>query len=187
MKNQARDIASTVVELSRHYAIWHEIVKPNIPGRTAVVQQYEDLFASTALAHFSAFCILTYQIYDKRKDVISICRLLDSLRTSDPQMTDAVEKEITANWAVITRIFAIRGNVYAHRARLITAEEVFLRANLTPDLMGSIVSLAQDHAAKLLDATGADSYIDFINEVNNREYCARDDVERLFERLANDT
>lgn len=184
MKAYATELAESVTELTRHYAIWHELVNAQErKQREAAVSEFSDFFASTALSHFMSFCTLTYQLYDTRKDVKSIVKILRELKRKDESLAASLEQEVESHSELIAKIRDIRSNVFAHRAKMLTPEEVYSRVNLTTNMLGEIIGLAQDQTGRILDAFGVDTYHEFIDEVNNREFCAREDVQRLFHVL----
>jgi AbiU2 len=182
MNDHVLELGQSVVELSRHYAIWFELVDAEKKAaRETVIRDHEDFYASTALAHFIAFCATTYQIYDKRSDVKSILGAVADV--NDPDLKRELEVQIQSNWAIIEKIRKLRNKVFGHRDRVLSPDKVFADAQITPEQMGQIIGYAQDQVGKLLEYHGKDTYENFKVEALRRESSAREDAARIFEVL----
>lgn len=179
LRESVQELIEQVVELTRSYAIWWELVNvENFKKREPLIMNHEDFFAATALAHFQSITIIVYQLFDKRPNTKSFPNLIKGFRNADE-----LAEMIKSHWPILVKVFDIRGNVYAHRNDSLHPEAVFARAKLSPEVIGSIVSLAQDIVGLLAQNVGLESKDELIVEFERRADCCCVDLQSVFDAL----
>jgi hypothetical protein len=152
------EMVERTVELSRSYAIWWEFQnKPNAKRYAAVFRDHEDFFGAIIHSLLQGFCVIAYQLFERRNDTKSIRSLLDELSLSDSALAAQLKAKVDAQKSLLGKAFSIRGNVYAHRNKAQTPHAVFAAAKLTPKEMKALVHLAQNTVASLAEAAGLGS------------------------------
>jgi len=146
------ELADNVVLLSESFAAWHLLVhaEEREPYERAI-ERYAAFFVPTSAAHFQVVVVTIYQLTDQRTDTLSIPRVLEAARSVYPSVAGEVTSLLAPSREVFERIASIRLKVYSHRDHNVGPELVFREASLTPDLIGSCVSLLQ-HAVDALAA-----------------------------------
>ena len=84
-----RELIERVIELSRCYANWWELVNRDNFGRyEAQIRNHEDYFAATAHALFQNFVVISYQLFERRPaDTKSITSLIEDMTATHPDLT----------------------------------------------------------------------------------------------------
>lgn len=138
------ELSDDVVRLSQSYAAWYFLIHPEerAPYGT-VIERYGEFFESTAVAHFLVVVVTTYQLTDKRSNVLSIPRVLDAAQSVYPTTVEEISARLLPSREIFERIASLRHKVYAHRDGSIGQEMIFREVELTPELIGSCVGLLQ--------------------------------------------
>lgn len=178
------EMVERVVELSRSYAIWWELQKkPNAKRYAPVLQGHQDFFGAIVHSLLQGFCVIAYQLFEKRKDTKSIRSLVADLSHSDPVLASQLRAQIDVQKTLLGKVFSIRGNVYAHRNKAKTPHATFAAAKLTPKEMKAVVCLAQNMVASLADAAGLGSKADMKGDIRRRQAFAILDTREIMRVL----
>jgi hypothetical protein len=86
----------------------------------------------------------------------------------------------------ITKVFALRNKVYAHRTNASIPEDVFRQVGVTPNQLRSVVVLAQRCVALLADAVGERAETDLLEELKSRSSWVSEDLVSLMQALNKD-
>ena len=179
-----REMLERVIELARSYAIWWELVEQsNFDRFSQVIANHEDFFAATTHSLFQGFTVITYQLFERSKDITSLRSLVDALALTDAALARKLQTDIEAKLPILKKAFSIRGNVYAHRNKSQAPEALFAAAGLTSDQMREILDLARAVVSALGESAGVEPRTDIEEEIRLREECSRDDTRRIMEVL----
>lgn len=182
---KVRELAGVVAELSQHYALWWELAHPEIRSKwKRQFDDHSDFFDSSARAHFQSFLMMSYQLLDKRSDVISIRILLDEIGVSHARLASESEAAITPHQEIFDRMSGIRSKVFAHRDSACGPDTIFALAALSPESMGACVDTLCRVMNDLYFALvpNAEEF-EFYEEATHRSNCARDDLHRILAAL----
>jgi hypothetical protein len=139
------ELADDVVSLSESYAAWHFLAHPEERAPyAAAIDRYSAFLVPTTIAHFQFVAVSIFQLTDKRADALSIPQVLNEARTLWPAIVRDVETRLAPSRQIFERIASIRLKVYAHRDKNVGPEMIFREANLSPELIGSCVSLLEE-------------------------------------------
>jgi hypothetical protein len=145
LASSVSELADDVVSLSENFAAWHLLAHPEERAKYAkAISRYSAFFSPTTVAHFQCVAVSIYQLTDPRADTLSVRQVLDETRTLCPAVVAEIEERLSPSFQIFDRISSIRHKVYAHRDKNAAPEMVFRVANLTPELIGSCVSLLVD-------------------------------------------
>ena len=179
-----RELIERTSELARCYAIWWELVnRENLDRYEAQIRNHEDYFAATAHSLFQSFVVISYQLFETRKDTKSIPALIESMKDSHPDLMRALTANIESNRPVLGKLFALRNKVYAHRSRIQSPEEIFAETGLTPDEMKGAVDFIRSVMSSLAEAAGEISSVEFEDEFELRTMCSREDTQLILQAL----
>lgn len=182
------EMVERVVELSRSYAIWWELQKkPNTKRYAATFQDHQDFFWAVIHSLLQGFCVITYQLFERRNDTKSIRSLLDELSLSDSALAAQLSVQIDAKKPLLGKVFSIRGNVYAHRNKAQTPHSAFVAARLTPKDMRDVVHLAQNIVTHLAEVAGLESKTDMRRSIRRRQASAILDTRQIMGVLVSST
>ena len=173
-----------VVELSRSYAVWWELQKkPNTKRYAATFQDHQDFFGAIIHSLLQGFCVIAYQLFERRNDTKSIRSLVDELSLSDSGLATQLRAKVDSQKPLLGKVFSLRGNVYAHRNKAQTPHAAFAAARLTPKEMKAVVHLAQNLVASLAEAAGLGSKGDVKRDIRRRQAFAILDTRKVMRVL----
>jgi hypothetical protein len=155
-----------VIEFTRNYAVWRELMEAQ---HSHIRSAYPDLLLTVTNSMVLAFCVGTYQLFDKNPQTKSLCRLIDDIRPSHGTLAQRLESDITAQKQTLNIVFHIRNNVYGHRNKSRDPRDIFANAKLTPRMMKAVVHLAQDVVSSLAVAAGAGDVDELRKEFRRNE------------------
>lgn len=179
-----REMIERVIELSRIYAIWWTLVnKENFEKYSKVIDSHMDFFEATTHSLFQGFSVITYQLFERRKDTTSIPSLIEDLMSSDPALGQQLRLAVDARKTLLGKVFAIRGKVYAHRNKSQPPESVFAAAGLSANEMQSVVAFAQDVVAILGEVAGVDAKAELEADIKLREDFSAEDTRLIMDAL----
>jgi len=179
-----REVIERAIELARRYAVWRQLSsKATRAQNEAVINEHEDYFETTVQALFESFVVITYQLYDRRRDTISIHTLIDALATSNQMLSCKLASIVSRNKALLVKVSAIRCGVYAHRSKKHSPEAIFAASGITSREMKAIVGMTTCIVASLTAASGIDTEAEIVEEIGRRGICASDDAMLLMETL----
>lgn len=179
-----REMVERVIELSRSYAIWWELVeKSNFERFSQVIDSYEDFFSATTHSLFQGFTVMTYQLFETNRETTSLRTLVNSLKSTDPVLAAKLQAAIDSRLPLLKKAFSIRGNVYAHRNKSQPPETFFAAAALSAAEMREIRDLARDVVCALAESAGVDPAAELEEEIGLREACSREDTRLIMQAL----
>ena len=179
-----RQMIERVIELTRTYAIWWQIVeKSNLDRYSMVIESHEDFFTATTHSLFQGFTIVACQLFEKKENTISLRSLVDVLALTDSTSAQRLETDIKGKWHLIKKVIQIRGNVYAHRNKIRPPETLFSEVGLTSNEMREILDLARDVVSSLAESAGIEPRADIEEKIRRREEYSREDARRIMEAL----
>ena len=183
-EDAVREVIERAIELARRYAVWWQLsYKASFAQNEAVVNDHEDYFTTTTHALFESFVVITYQLYERRKDTISIPVLIDALADSDASLCNELKARVERNKPLLAKAFAIRCGVYAHRSKHQPPEAIFSSAGLSAHDIEAIVDMTMDIVASIAEACGIDTKQEIMEEIQRRGVCASDDTRLLMGAL----
>ena len=178
------EMVERVVELSRSYAIWWELQKkPNANRYARTFQAHQDFFGAIIHSLLQGFCVIAYQLFERRNDTKSIRSLLDELSLLDSGLAVQLRAKVEGLKPLLGKVFSIRGNLYAHRNKTQTPCAVFAVARLTPKEMRAVVHLAQNTVASLAEAAGVGIKDDVKRDIRRRQASAILDTRQIMHAL----
>lgn len=179
-----REMVERVIELTRIHAIWWELVnKENFGRHSTAISRHDNFFAPTAQALFLSFTVVTHQLFEGRKKVISLVNLTRELETSNPTLQDTLMKDINAHRRLLRKVSIIRSNIYTHRSETLRPAKVFVEVDLAPNEMASIVHLSQRMVVALAVSAGIEDITDMTDELACSEEYAAEDTRRILDAL----
>ena len=172
-----REMIERAIELARRYAVWWQLVnKTSFAVNEAVVNDHEDFFATTTQALFESFIVITYQLYERRRDTISIPSLIADLPESDEDLAKKLDSKVDSIKPQLVKAFAIRCGVYAHRSKKEAPETIFSAMGLSAAEMKKVVDVTTEIIARLASAAAIGRKEEIVNEIWQRGTYAGDDT-----------
>ena len=179
-----QEVIERAIELARRYAVWWQLSnKETFAQNEAVVNDHEDYFATTVQALFESFVVITYQLYERRVDSISIPSLIEGIASQNPSLSRDLAALVAENKPLLAKPFAIRCGIYAHRSKKQPPEAIFSAAGISAREMEAIVRMTTQIVASLAAATAVDAKQEIIEEIDRRRACASDDTMLLMSTL----
>jgi hypothetical protein len=175
-----REMISEVIEFTRTYAVWQELMQP---AKANVRGAHQDFLLTVTNALVLSFCVGVYQLFDRNSQTKSLIRLIEDIRPSDSVLAQKLTARITADKSVIQRVSRLRNTVYAHRNKFQHPQDVFAAVKLTPRMMKSLVQLAQEVVAYLAVAVGTDTKKDLETEFRRHEDYVLSDTREVLHAL----
>ena len=185
--NPTAQAIERVVELTYCYEIWWSLVdRDSKEAFSPVCEQYDEFFPTAIHSFLLSITVITYQLFETRRDTISINSLLEPLQNSHSGLVSQIKSEIDQQKPTIVKIFSLRNNVYAHRSNASVPEDVFKKVGVTPNQLRDVVVLAQRCVALIADAVGERAEHDFLEEIKLRSSWANEDLANLMRTLSED-
>ncbi len=175
-----------VIELTYCYEIWRALTNIENKDRFgSVCETYDDFFFTIIRSLETSVVVIAYQLLgDRRNDVVSIRSLRESLPDGYCELSERIKSNIDARKDLISRVTSLRHNVYAHRNRDLTPQEVYEKAKITPNEYQSIVELAQKCVASLAEAFGERQEGVFLQELELSSASANKELANLMLTLS---
>lgn len=155
--DDVREMNDRVIELSRSHAIlWVFWDSENNRHYSDVIRDHHDFFYAIGSSLFQGFCVITYQLFDKRGDVKSLPELIGYLSSLDQKLEGRLKSNIDSQRPLLDKYFSYRHKIYAHRDKSKRPWEVFGNQSKTrvKSEMKAIVDLAQGLISALAEAAG---------------------------------
>jgi len=185
--NPTAQAIERVIELTHCYELWWALVdRDNKEVFSPVCERYDHFFSTTIHSLLLSITVITYQLFETRRDTVSINLLMESLRVSHAGLVSQIESEIDQQKPIVVKVFALRNKVYAHRSNALIPEDVFKKAGVTPNQLKSVVVLAQRCVALLADAVGECVEQDFLEELKSISSLVNEDLANLMRTLNKD-
>lgn len=130
-----------------NYEIWWVYKEKNSRKRYAgTMNAYSPFFQTGIHAHFVAYLVAIYRIYEKRKNTLNIPRLLDmvekSKRLPHQALTDVktLYNEAKPLWL---KVFILRNSVFGHRSEALDVTAAFRKADVTPNELKRLITITK--------------------------------------------
>lgn len=183
--DDVREMSERVIELSRSHAIlWVLWDSENNRHYSNVIRDHQDFFYAIGSSLFQGFCVITYQLFDKRGDVKSLPELIGYLSSLDPKVERRLKSNIDSQKPLLDKFFSFRHKIYAHRDKSKRPWEVFGNQSKTriKSEMKAIVDLAQGIISALAETAGIEKG-EFVENLRLREENAGIDTREILEAL----
>ena len=183
--DDVREMNERVIELSRSYAIfWMFCDIENCKRYSDVIRHHQNFFDAIASSLFQGFCVITYQLFDKRGDVKSLPELISYLTSLDQKLERRLKSSIDSQRPLLDNFFSFRHKIYAHRDKSKQPWEVFGNPSKIriKSEMEAIVDLAQEIISALAEAAGIEKN-GFVENLRLRKKEAGDDASEVLEAL----
>jgi len=185
--DHVREMNERVTELSRSNAIlWVLQDASNYNRYNKVFFNRPDFFNAIASSLHQEFCVITYQLFDnKRNDVKSLPSLIKYLSSLDAALERKLKSNIDAQQALLDKYFAYRHKIYAHRDKAKSPWDIFgeVPKPLAKREMEAIVRLARNTVSALSGASGVNKKAKISKAIRLRENRARWDTELILKAL----
>src|SRR5579862_8455039 len=139
------DLRHTVTVAGLNYEIWWNYKNDQMrPKYVEVMNRYHLFFSTSIHAHFVALLIALYRLYERRPDTYNIPSLLKRLKLeSDFPATilhdlDLIHGEARKLWV---KVNILRNKVFGHRSMMVSIDEAFKEAEVTPNELKRLVEL----------------------------------------------
>lgn len=108
------------------------------------MQPYASFFVGTEHALFDSFVVLSYSIFETRKDSVNMSILLKSVssKIKDVEMA-AIKDEVKSLKPTWLKLGVLRNEVVGHQALNLTSFQSFGKAAISPDEIREYLSKAQ--------------------------------------------
>jgi AbiU2 len=182
--NATAEAIERVVELTCCYETWRQLTnRENELIYKPVIEQYDEFFSTVIHSLLQSVSVISYQLFERRDDTVSIISLLKTLTGSHASLVSCIKADIDLHKPLLVKVFALRNKVYAHRSNAASPKEVFQSVVITPNELGSIVSLAQKCVVALADAVGERPKDELLDEIRARSSWADQDIVNLMSAL----
>jgi len=179
------EMKDRVVELTRSHAIlWVLWDTENNKRYSPVIESHQDYFQGIGSSLFQGFCVITYQLFDKRNDVKSMQDLISYLSSLNPKLEHQLKSNINSQKPLLDKFFSYRNNIFAHRNKAKRPWAVFGQQSKTRIKceMKAVVDLAQEIISALAETAGLDK-ADFKEIFRLRAEYAADGANQVFMAL----
>lgn len=183
--DNVREMNGSVIELSRSHAIlWVFWDNENNKLYSQVIKDHPDFFDAIAASLSLGFCVITYRLFDKGGNVMSLPKLISYLSSIDQKLEQRLRSNIDSQRPLLDKYFSYRNKIYAHRDKPKRPCEVFGN-QLKPQVkseMKVIVDLAQGIISALAEAAGIEKD-EFAENLRLREENAGINADEVLEAL----
>jgi hypothetical protein len=119
------------------------------------MRAYNEFFRFTPHAYLATYVIYIAGVFEKRKDSISLDRLLREVKATGRLKAGdaaAAEQLLTQAQLIAGKVTILRHNAFAHRSAHITYNDVFESADVTPNQLCDLTDMALRIANQLRTA-----------------------------------
>jgi hypothetical protein len=184
--DDVRELNERVTELSRNYAIfWVFLAPENCKRYSKVIEDHRDFFDAIASSLLQGFCVITYQLFDKRGDVKSLPALINYLTSLKPVLEQQLKRSVDSQKPLLDKFFSFRHKIYAHRDKSKAPWEIFGTQSKTrlKSEMKAIVQLAQEIIGALAEASGVAKRNKMVKNIRHRQNHAGWDAHEILKTL----
>lgn len=143
---QLDSLAATIGEALKHFQIWEALQEAHANADdVGTMNRYREFFQPTVLAHFHAYVVACYRLFETRSDTVSFPSLKRALKkVEDRDIDDESElKRLQLEMGPIwKRILRIRNESVGHFSNERSQHDVFARAGLSPQDVENFIGLA---------------------------------------------
>lgn len=140
------ELRITVIDAGLHYDVWSVLSNSvSEPKCQKDMNRYLLFFSTSSKANLVATLIALYCLYDTHPKTYNINDLLKEVRCrfTTEGLKDIDELYVKAKllWG---KVNILRNNVFGHRSALLTIEEVFVKAKVTPEELNQLIEASKD-------------------------------------------
>ncbi|MHB1358072.1 MAG: AbiU2 domain-containing protein [Rhodocyclaceae bacterium] len=130
-----------------NYDIWWVYKsKKYRPKYVGTMNRYLEFFSTSLHAHFVALLVALYPLYETRRDTFNIPRLLKLLAKEDaiskPVLNNATQLYDEAKHLWL-KVCILRNEVFAHFSESSSVEQIFKKADMTPNELKRLLELTK--------------------------------------------
>lgn len=184
--DDVREMYERVTELSRSNAIfWVFLAPENYKRYSKVIEDHRDFFDAIASSLLQGFCVITYQLFDKRGDVKSLPALINYLASLNQVLEQRLKTRVDSKKPLLDKFFSFRHKIYAHRDKSKAPWEAFGTQSKTrlKVEMEAIVHLAQEIIGALAGAAGVAKTKEIVRNIRCRQNHAGWDAHEILKAL----
>jgi hypothetical protein len=171
--------AQLVLRSRIFFDIWFYFEGENTrPAILDTMNCFSEFFRFDPHAHFVAFIVHIAALFEKRNATINLPDLTRELKQShliSAQAASAVDALLNQADQLAPKVRILRSNLFAHRSAVLSYDEAFKKAAITPDQMRDLTEIALQIANHLLLARELRDH--FFNEL------PREDAEAMLKAL----
>lgn len=144
------------------------------PGLVDIMEEFGEFFRFAPHAHFVAFVVSIAQLFDKRRDTITLATLSREMDKAG-MLSSQSQSEVAALIGQADPLTILRHNAFAHHSASVSYNHIFKTASVTALEMRELTEISLKIANTLLRARG------------RQEHCfndfPRDDAKALMNTL----
>lgn len=121
------------------------------PAILDTMNDYSEFFRFDSHAHFVSMVMYLGSLFDKRRDTITLARLVKETKSAMPARTAELPLDTLARAeSLAEKLSELRHNLFAHRSASVRYEEAFTRADITANEIRELLALSFDVVNKVL-------------------------------------
>src|SRR3989338_1677601 len=160
-----KELHQIVAMAELNYEVWWVYnSKETLSKYINIMNSYPDFFLTSNHAHFVAYVVELYKLYEKGKDNKNIPGLLELLK-EEKKMTNQDIKELEnicqEARPLWEKINVLRSETFAHRSRKLGIKEVFRKARISPNEIKQLINLSKEIFGKIVEKSNR--YISFFS------------------------
>lgn len=132
---------------SLNYDIWWVYKSKECrPMYVGTMNRYPRFFSTSLHAHYVALLVALYPLYETRRNTYNIPRLLKILGKEDAIVAEALANadrlyaEAKPLWV---KVGVLRNNAFGHHSDSLTIDQIFKKANMTPNELERLLDLTK--------------------------------------------
>lgn len=143
-----KDLHHAVTVAGLNYEIWWTYVEKEYRAKYVDAMNRYSLFFQTSIhAHFAAFVIALYCLYETNERTVNVPGLLRIMKDKHPlslQTEQNVEELVQKAQPLFQKVAILRNNVFGHRSAKLSTREAFAKARITPDQLKDMLNTTKD-------------------------------------------
>jgi len=153
------------------YDVWRVYTNP--PERKeyrATMNRYALFFAISIHAHFVAMLVALYRVYETRDDTYNIPTLLRHVRREKilpESVIDKLDEKYKTVKPLWVKVGILRNEAFAHKTVEANSDEIFKKANVTPDQVRELIKATKDLLNEFSQAWKRDTHAFNLNATND--------------------
>jgi hypothetical protein len=143
IEKNIEELQDAILFAKWNYEIWLVCNEKNSRKRFVdVLDDYPLYFQTSLRANFVAMIISLYRLYETREDTINIPQLLRLLKKRNNisgQEIESMESDVKSMRPLWKKVSILRNNLFGHRSNKLVDEDVWKKANVTPDQLKRLI------------------------------------------------
>src|SRR5579862_3127784 len=140
------ELAHAVNQASLCFDVWWVCAGEGREQYLRAINKFPTFFSTSIHAHFVAFLVALYRLFETRRDTLNVGRVVTLLK-EDQAITDhqlsKLEALLTQARPLWRKITIVRSDVFAHQKENATIEQSFKKAKLTPNEVRHLIDLSK--------------------------------------------